>query len=84
MALLGGPEVAAVPEARRPWVNVDSVARAVMPAQRVSSDSTGAAVLRALDANPGRDLLVTVGEDVIGVLRLKDVIALLDGADASG
>ena len=38
-------------------------------------------VLDAVNANPGADLLVTVGEDVIGVLRAADVIAALESRE---
>jgi Zn-dependent protease len=78
IALVSGRAAAAVPLGRRPWVDVDSVARAVAPQQRISADSTGMAVLEAVQANPGNDLLVTVGEDVVGVLRVQDVITMLE------
>jgi Zn-dependent protease len=77
IALISGPAIATVPVERRPWVDVDSVASSVVPAQRIDAESTGSAMLDAVQANPGSDLLVTVGEDVIGVLRVIDVIAAL-------
>src|SRR5262249_38083295 len=80
-------EVATVPVERRPWVSVDTVSRGVAPKQRVPADSTGEAVLAAIQANPGEDLLVTVGDDVVGVLRVTDFISELSsrrGGGASG
>jgi Zn-dependent protease len=83
VALVSGPAVAAVPLERRPWVDVDSVASTVAAGQRIPASSNGTAMLAAVQANPGSDLLVTVGEDVIGVLRVVDVIsALQSGSDA--
>ena len=78
IALVNGLAAARVPINRRPWVDVDSVSRTVAPAQRIPADAAGMAVLEAVQANPGHDLLVTVGEDVVGVLRVRDVIAMLE------
>ncbi len=81
VALVHPHLVASVPEERRPWITVDSVARPISPGQRIGADAAGMAVLDAVNANPGHDLLVTVGEDVIGVLRAVDVIAALDSKE---
>ena len=78
IALVNGPALAAVPVERRPWVDVDTVARAVAPHQRIPAETSGMAMLEAVQANPGHDLLVTVGEDVVGVLRVTDVISMLE------
>jgi Zn-dependent protease len=77
VALVSPRAVAAVPPARRPWINVDEVAKPVAPAQRIAAASSGTEVLAAVQANPESDLLVTVGEDVVGVLRVADVITML-------
>jgi Zn-dependent protease len=77
-ALLNPRAVAAVPIERRPWTSVDEVARAVGPSQRIEAARTGSDVLAAVAANPGADLLVTVGEDVVGVLLATDVITMLN------
>jgi hypothetical protein len=73
--------VAAVPVERRPWVDVDSVSAPIVPDARVNAGLTGMAVLDAIQANPGRDLLVFVGEDVIGVLSAADVITRLESKE---
>jgi hypothetical protein len=78
IALVNGLAAERVPINRRPWVDVDSVSRSVAPSQRIPADAAGMAVLEAVQANPGNDLLVTVGEDVVGVLRVRDVIAMLE------
>jgi len=77
VGIVDNHEVATVPVERRPWVSVDTVSRGVAPKQRVPADSTGEAVLAAIQANPGEDLLVTVGDDVVGVLRVTDFISEL-------
>jgi Zn-dependent protease len=67
-----------VPVDRRPWVAVDSVARSrdAVPALRIGL--TGEQVVRALQANPAAQYVVTSGEDVVGVLRVGDVAAVLE------
>jgi Zn-dependent protease len=67
-----------VPVERRPWVAVDAVARDVggMPRMPVSLD--GEQVIRAVRGNPGRQYLVTSGQDVIGVLHIADLAQLLE------
>ena len=67
-----------VPVDRRPWVAVDSVARSRdgVPALRIGL--TGEQVVRALQAHPAAQYVVTSGEDVVGVLRVGDVAAVLE------
>jgi Zn-dependent protease len=77
IALVSPRAVAAVAPERRPWVEVDAVARPVVPGQRIAAESSGTEVLAAVQANPQSDLLVTVGEDVVGVLRVADVVTML-------
>ncbi len=78
VALVNPAEAAAVPVPRRPWTSVNEVSKAVAKAQRVPAEATGSALLDAVQANPGHDLLVTVGEDVVGVLSVADLIAALE------
>jgi Zn-dependent protease len=67
-----------VPVDRRPWVAVDTVARSrdAVPALRLGL--TGEQVVRALQAHPAAQYVVTSGEDVVGVLRVGDVAAILE------
>ncbi|WP_106124867.1 site-2 protease family protein [Pseudosporangium ferrugineum] len=78
VALVDGTAAAAVPAERRPWVSVDSVARDVarLPAMRVGL--TGEQVVRAVQAHPGAQYVVTSGEDVVGVLNVADLAELLE------
>jgi Zn-dependent protease len=78
LALVNSTAAAGVPAARRPWVAVDTVARTVLATQRIGADATGLAVVQAVQANPGADLVVMVGEDVVGVLYVRDVVAMLE------
>lgn len=78
IGLVNPRAVAAVPLDRRPWIAIDAVARTVGPGQRVAAGTTGPDIVAAVQANPGGDLLVTVGEDVIGVLLVTDVITMLN------
>jgi Zn-dependent protease len=67
-----------IPVDRRPWVAVDTVARSrdAVPALRLGL--TGEQVVRALQAHPAAQYVVTSGEDVVGVLRVGDVAAILE------
>jgi Zn-dependent protease len=78
VALVDGFAAESVPVERRPWVAVDAVARDVggMPRMPVSLD--GEQVIRAVRGNPGRQYLVTSGQDVIGVLHIADLAQLLE------
>ncbi|GIF15896.1 site-2 protease family protein [Actinoplanes teichomyceticus] len=67
-----------VPVDRRPWVSVESVARSREALTSLPVSMTGEQVVRALQAHPGAQYLVTAGEDVIGVLRVADVAAVLE------
>ena len=68
---------------RRPWITVDTVARGLDPARVLPADLTGLALVEAVQANPGSEYVVTVGEDVLGVLRVADVIQVLESGERS-
>lgn len=67
-----------VPVDRRPWVSVESVSRSRDVLTSLPVSLTGEQVVRALQAHPGAQYLVTAGEDVVGVLRVADVAAVLE------
>jgi len=67
-----------VPIDRRPWVAVDSVSRSRDALPVLSVGLTGEQVVRALQATPAAQYVVTSGEDVVGVLRVGDVAAVLE------
>jgi Zn-dependent protease len=67
-----------VPRDRRPWVTVDTVARGVDGVPAMSQELTGEQVVRAVQAHPGAQYLVTAGEDVVGVLYVGDLATVLE------
>jgi Zn-dependent protease len=67
-----------VPVDRRPWVAVDSVSRSRDAVPALPLGLTGEQVVRALQARPAPQYLVTTGDEVVGVLRVGDVAAVLE------
>jgi Zn-dependent protease len=67
-----------VPVDRRPWVAVDSVSRSRDAVPVLPLGLSGEQVVRALQAHPAAQYVVTAGEDVVGVLRVGDVAAVLE------
>ena len=67
-----------VPVDRRPWVAVDSVSRSRDALPVLPAGLSGEQVVRALQATPAAQYVVTSGEDVLGVLRVGDVAAVLE------
>jgi Mg2+/Co2+ transporter CorB len=59
-------------------VPVDSVSRSRDAVPVLAAGLTGEQVVRALQAHPAGQYVITEGEDVIGVLRVGDVAALLE------
>ncbi|MBB5873847.1 Zn-dependent protease [Allocatelliglobosispora scoriae] len=78
VAIVLADAAAAVPEQRRPWVSVETVARSVEGMPVIASALRGEEVINAVRADPAEEFLVTTGEDVVGVLRLADLVHLLD------
>jgi Zn-dependent protease len=68
----------AVPEDRRPWVPVSSVARTLEPGMIVPADLTGEGLLQALRTHPTTEYLVSEADRVVGVLVTTDVAETLD------
>jgi Zn-dependent protease len=66
-------EDAAVPVDRRGSVEIDTLARLVGDYRSVPAGLTGDDVLKAVEADPVGDYLVTAGEDVVGILRASDI-----------
>ena len=67
-----------VPVDRRPWVAVDSVSRSRDAVPALPLGLSGEQVVRALQAHPAAQYMVTSGEDVVGVLRVGDVAQVLE------
>jgi hypothetical protein len=78
VALVDRAAAAAVPAERRPWVAVDAVSRGVDRLPALPVGLTGEQVVRAVQANPGAQYLVTAGEDVVGVLHVADLAQVLE------
>ncbi|MEV6811143.1 M50 family metallopeptidase [Micromonospora sp. NPDC051296] len=78
VAVVDPAAAAAVPEARRPWLAVDAVARSLadLPTMPVATD--GERVLETVQAHPGAQYVVTAGEDVVGILHIADLAQLLE------
>jgi Zn-dependent protease/CBS domain-containing protein len=70
--------VAAVPEVRRPWVDVSTVARALPKDATVSADLAGELLVAHLSEHPASEYLVVESDgSVYGVLARADVEAAL-------
>ncbi|WP_433732124.1 M50 family metallopeptidase [Actinoplanes sp. CA-051413] len=83
VALVDAVGAAAVPAERRPWVAVDTVARDLGRVPALPLGLTGEQVVRAVQAHPGAQYVVTSGEDVVGVLHVADLAQLLEPRRAS-
>jgi hypothetical protein len=77
VALVHSRSAEAVPESRRPWVTVDSVARELATIRAVPAGLRGADALSFLQSDPAGEYLVTTDGEVVGVLRAVDVTRLL-------
>jgi Zn-dependent protease len=78
VALVDAGRAAKVPAERRPWVAVDTVARGLDAVSRLPLGLTGEQVVKAVQAHPGAQYLVTSGEDVVGVLHVADLADVLE------
>ncbi|MEV4410543.1 M50 family metallopeptidase [Catellatospora sp. NPDC049609] len=79
-ALVVPEAAAAVPEQRRPWVTVETLARGIDAVATIPSAARGADVIKLLRGDPATPYLVVDGEDVVGVLTVMDVVQVLDPA----
>jgi Zn-dependent protease len=74
-------EVSTIPEDRRPWVNVGSLAHHVDAEIRLPVDLAGQDLLTAMQRRPATEyLVVDAGGRVYGVLAQADVVAALRAA----
>jgi Zn-dependent protease len=77
VALVHEQSAAAVPPERRPWVPVDSVARAIDPGLTLPADLSGEDLIRAIRDHPAPSYLVVSGSDLLGVVRVVDMDRVL-------
>ncbi|WP_246159195.1 M50 family metallopeptidase [Catellatospora sichuanensis] len=80
IALVVPEAAAAVPEQRRPWITVETLARAIDAVATIPSGARGADVIKLLRGDPATPYLVVDGENVVGVLTVMDVVQVLDPA----
>ncbi|MFC7244656.1 M50 family metallopeptidase [Catellatospora aurea] len=80
IALVVPEAAAAVPEQRRPWVTVETLARGIDAVATIPSAARGADVIKLLRGDPATPYLVVDGENVVGVLTVMDVVQVLDPA----
>lgn len=78
LGLVDETAAALVPVDRRPWVTVETVARQLRASRVLSADLAGQALIDAVESNPAGEYVVAVGEDVLGVLRVADVVQVLE------
>jgi len=78
IGLVDETAAAQVPAERRPWITLDAVARSLDPGRILPAELSGHALVEAVRANPGSEYVVTVGEDVLGVLLVADVMQVLE------
>ncbi|GAA1407445.1 M50 family metallopeptidase [Catellatospora coxensis] len=80
IALVVPEAAAAVPEQRRPWVTVETLARGIDAVAVIPSAARGADVIKLLRGDPATPYLVVDGDNVVGVLTVMDVVQVLDPA----
>ncbi len=78
IALVVPAAAAAVPEQRRPWVTVETLARGIDAVATIPATARGADVIKLLRGDPDRPYLVMAGDDVVGVVTIMDVVRVLD------
>jgi CBS-domain-containing membrane protein len=84
VSLVNESAVMALPEHRRPWVDVDAVARRLTPEATIAHDLEGESLLSAVGAARAPEMLVVDGDGlVVGVLAVTDVEQALTPARRS-
>jgi hypothetical protein len=80
VAIVNEAAVNAIPEQRRPWVNVGSLARSLEPSMVLGADLEGEPLIDAMRGTPaGEYLLVERGGEIYGVLVTADVNKVFSG-----
>jgi Zn-dependent protease/CBS domain-containing protein len=78
LGLVDETAAALVPADRRPWVTAETVARQLEAGRVLPAGLAGQSLIDAVRRNPAAEYVVTVGEDVLGVLRVADVMQVLE------
>ncbi|WP_435828215.1 site-2 protease family protein [Micromonospora purpureochromogenes] len=78
VALVDPAAANAVPQERRPWVAVDTVARPLDRLPGLPAGVAGDRVMETVQRHPAAQYVVTAGEDVVGVLHIGDLAQVLE------
>jgi Zn-dependent protease len=78
LGVVNDTAVAAVPPDRRAWVSIDAVAAGLDRARVLPAGLGGMELVEAVQANPASEYVVTLGQDVVGVLRVADLMRVLE------
>lgn len=70
--------VTAVPDDRRPWTQVSTVSRTLVPGLIIPAQAHGEELLRLLQGSPATEYLVADDQRIIGVLSVADVAETLE------
>jgi Zn-dependent protease len=83
LGVVNDAAVAAVPAERRPWVSIDMVASGLDRDRILPAQLGGMELIQAVRAQPASEYVVTLGDDVVGVLRVADVMHVLESRGPS-
>jgi Zn-dependent protease len=83
LGVVNDAALAAVPVERRPWVSVDTVASGLNRERILPAELSGMDLIQAVRSHPSSEYVVTLGEDVVGVLRVADVMRVLESRGPS-
>jgi Zn-dependent protease len=83
LGVVNDAALAAVPAERRPWVSVDTVAAGLNRDRILPAQLSGVELVQAVRARSASEYVVTLGDDVVGVLRVADVIQVLESRGPS-
>jgi Zn-dependent protease len=83
LGVVNDTALAAVPAERRPWVPVDTVAAGLHRDRILPADLGGMDLIQAVRTHPASEYVVTLGEDVVGVLRVADVMRVLESRETT-
>jgi Zn-dependent protease/CBS domain-containing protein len=81
IAIVNESAVTATPPHRRPWIDVGSMARSLVPGMVLPADLSGAELLEAVRRTPASEyLLVEKSGQIFGVLAARDLDRVFAGA----
>jgi len=84
LGLVDETAAAHVPLERQPWVTAETVARQLQATRVLPADLAGQQLIDTVVGNPANEYVVAMGEDVVGVLRVADVVEVLQSRGNTG